>query len=143
LTEAITACRQALQLWSRFEQVMRLRFGDGYPADTLAGGNGSGVSDPTGNVATTKARLDYGDAVAMCNQLRQVANDLRGDMHRVLKDNDAWRMHKCNGGFGLVGHLEWGDPTCEEIVGVQSELGLCDRHRKRRVRWQREKGMVP
>jgi len=41
---------------------------------------------------------------------------------------------RCTGGFGMPGHLEWGDPDCEKVQESGRSLGLCLACRKRRER---------
>lgn len=142
LTDIDATTRELRRLMPTYEHQMALLMRDGYPADVMAGATGGGISDPTGTAATARANRDWAMFCAAVHQAREALRDALADVHRTLRDFDGWKRHRCTGGMGMDGADEWGDPTCEQVIGQQSETGLCDRCRHARNRWERERRRV-
>jgi hypothetical protein len=116
---------------------------DGYPG----GGEGvRGSSELTSVERAVEARLRDANAqdwqiilAAHQTATRAFHDGLAAiDRHRRPDPTDTTR-HRCTGGMGLPGHLNWGRPDCTNIVpDNRRNAGLCDACRMRRQRWQRK-----
>lgn len=120
---------------------------DGYP--TLGGSGGHGgkntISDPTANAAlnrTTGTGTGYrvADQVQLLEQCLRIAAAALGDCLTIVDrlQPAPGDTPRCSGGAGLDGHLEWGDPTCNNVPdGRASYFGMCNACAQRRYRWER------
>lgn len=116
---------------------------DGYPAggSSVRGGATSTVTEAAvlarARVAADHATLEATlRAIAdLCGRVVNVCDRYPGVGHDQVT---RYQQHRCTGGMGEPGHLEWGRPECENIVGAHTTSGLCDQCRARRNRWQRQ-----
>jgi hypothetical protein len=105
---------------------------DGWPAVGGDGGSSGGVSDPVGRMIAARSHvLELQDQLfnPMCGSWTLLV-ELSGTVARQLLElSHAGGVREtktdptlCSGGAGMDGAIEWGDPTCEQIVHA---TGLC------------------
>lgn len=109
---------------------------DGWPAGTLGGGGGSGVSMPTeaAAIAGLYTRTQYATIAGLASEARGLVAQLVAAVQDVSVEVDtsaAQRQSRCTGGEG-----EWADPSCTRNAVTRD--GLCDACRQRRDYWRRK-----
>lgn len=110
--------------------------------DTGSGGRGSGVSDPTAGAVARRETLiaQRDDVLQYLDDALLALKAARTGMGRVARTANAAAHQQavdaatCCAGVGLPGGLEWGNPTCRELI-VYPELRLCRSCYARRWRW--------
>jgi len=112
---------------------------DGYPS----GGAGRSTTH-SDTVLRAVVQRDEGLADLFERRIKMIhigATELAGaidHLQRLAPDValEMYERHRCSGGMGLPGAMEWGEPSCLKIVGEHSRTGLCDACRMRQRRWR-------